>query len=259
MSFKFFLGGADAEMRHIAEVLSTNDVPFVDAGLGWGAHASAYAAEIAVAAQDGFTPVLVELDNELHAATEWSPAKNPVALPPGTVVVDHHGNRSGEPASILQVLALIGREPTRWDDLIAANDSGFIPAMLAIGATDWEVDSVRAADRSAQGITPEQESEAERAIASTEVDGRLKVVHLAHSKCATITDRLFGRYDQLLVLSGDGEANFYGDGALCAVLKEKFAGWTGGSGLGQEGGNAFWGGNPPHAEVEKFLRERFAA
>ena len=257
MAYKFFLGGADAEMRRIAEILSANGKPFADAGLGWGAHASAYAEEIA-AGQDGFTPVLVELDNEFHAATEWSPAKHPVDLPQGTVVVDHHGPRSGEPASLLQVLALIGITPTRWDEIVAANDSGFIPAMLTVGATDAEIAQVRAADRSAQGITPEQESEAERAIASAEVTGRLTVVHLAHSKCATITDRLFGRYDQLIVLSDDGEANLYGDGALCANLKEKFGGWNGGSGLGQEGGNAFWGGNPSHAEVEAFVKEYLA-
>jgi len=258
MAYKFFLGGADAEMCCIAEVLAEAGVPFADAGLGWGAHASAYALDIAVAAAGGFTPVLVELDNEFREATEWSLAKESVDLPQGTVVVDHHGSRSGEPASLLQVLALIGREPTRWDNLVAANDSGFIPAMLALGATAEEIATIRAADRAAQGITPAQESEAERAIASAEVGDRLSVVRLAHSKCATVTDRLFGGYDQLLILSDDGEANFYGDGAVCAVLREKFGGWNGGSGLGQEGGNAFWGGNPPHDEVEVFVKEYLA-
>jgi hypothetical protein len=81
---------------------------------------------------------------------------------------------------------------------------------------------------------------------------------MAHSKCATVTDRLFGRYDQLLILSGDGEVNFYGDGAICTALKEKFDGWNGGSGLGQVGGSAFWGGYPNHDEVLDFVKKNLA-
>jgi len=257
----FFLGGADAEMVQIEKRLAEAGASFITKGLGWGAHASAYATEIVQASAEDKTIVLVELDNMSAPKTEWSPEKVAVVLPEGTIVVDHHGERAGEPASILQVLNLLGIEPTRLDLLIAANDSGFIPAMIAMGATPEEVAKVRLADRNAQGITPEMEAEAVRAISQAETSGRLTVAHMSHSKTATVTDRLHkgaggAGYDQLLVVSGDGEKNFFGDGKLCADLKEKFEGWNGGSGLGTEGGNAFWGGYPDATEVENFIREQ---
>lgn len=257
----FFLGGMDAEMVQIQKRLAEAGASFSTKGLGWGAHASAYATEIAQASAEGKTIVLVELDNMSAPKTEWSPEKVAVVLPEGTVVVDHHGERAGEPASILQVLTLLGLEPNRWDNLIAANDSGFISAMLAMCATPEEVASVRLVDRTAQGITPEMEVEAERAISQAEISGRLTVVHMVHSKSATVTDRLHKGaggpgYDQLLIVSGDGEKNFFGDGKLCQSLKEKFQGWNGGSGLGTEGGSAFWGGYPDATEVENFISEQ---
>jgi hypothetical protein len=237
----FFLGGADAEMVRIAEVLASVGAEVVTKNLGWGANVSSYATEIAQAIAEGKTPVLLELG--------------------GIVLVDHHGDRSAEPASILQVLTLLGIQPTRLDLLIAANDSGFIPAMLAMGATPEEVAKIRLADRNAQGIIPEMEVEAERAISEAKTSGRLTVVQMAHSKSATVTDRLHEGaggpgYDQLLIVSGDGEKNFFGDGKLCADLKEKFEGWNGGSGLGTEGGSAFWGGYPDATEVEDFILEQ---
>lgn len=257
----FFLGGHDAEMVQIKKRLREADANFLDKGLGWGAHASAYAEEIAQASAEGKKIILVELDNMSAPKTNWSPEKVAVMLPEDAIAVDHHGERAGEPASILQVLHLLGLKPNRWDNLIAANDAGFIPAMLAMGATPKEVASVRLADRTAQGITPEQEVEAERAIAQAETSGRLTVVHMAHSKTACITDRLHKGaggpgYDQLLIISADGERNFFGDGKLCQTLKEKFEGWNGGSGLGKEGGNAFWGGYPNEVALKNFILEQ---
>lgn len=257
----FFLGGKDAEMELITQHLKNEGVEFKDSGLGWGAHASAYSAEIAQAVAEAKNIVLVELDNVSTPKTDWSAEKVAVMLPEGTIVVDHHGERAGEPASILQILNLIGVEPTRWDLLIASNDSGFIPAMLAMRATSEEVAKVRSADRNAQGITPEQEVEAKRAISCAKTLGRLTVVHMAHSKTATVTDRLHKGaggpgYDQILIVSSDGEKNFFGDGKICQTLKEKFEGWNGGSGLGTEGGNAFWGGYPDATLLENFIREQ---
>jgi hypothetical protein len=255
----FFLGGKDAEMLEIERMLAGAGIEFVNKNLGWGAHASSYAEEIPAAAAAGKTLVLVELDNSPVAKTEWAPAKEPVVLPEGTITVDHHGDRSEEPASILQVLKLLGLKPSRLQQLIAANDSGFIPAMKNLGASAEEVSTVRSMDRAAQGITSEQEAIAEEAIAHAEIANNLTVVRMAHSKCATITDRLFGQYKNLLILSEDGEVNFYGDGAFCAELKEIFQGWNGGSGLGKEGGNAFWGGYPNHDEALSFIRKKLGA
>lgn len=58
-----------------------------------------------------------------------------IELPETAIVVDHHNEMSSRPASILQVLALLGMDATRWQQLVAANDCGYIPAMLSMGAT----------------------------------------------------------------------------------------------------------------------------
>jgi len=248
--FKFFLGGRDAEMVRIAEILTEAGHEFGDAGLGWGAKASQYGEEFARAVRFGFTPVLVELEVDCP-------------VPQGTVEINHHEARSGEPASLLQVLTLLGVPTTRWDELIAANDAGWFPGLQAIGATTEEMAAVRAADRSAQGITPEQEAEAERAL-STPVEkiGYIRVIRMSHSKTGPVGDRLAieaiaaGRsIPSYVVLSGDGEVNFSGRGDVAQALHEKFAGgWAGGAGLGKADGTAYWGGYPSHAEVEVYLR-----
>lgn len=255
-NFIFFLGGADAEMATIKELLTARGEEFCDNSLGWGARASAYVAEIAQAVEAGKTPVLLELTNAAGSDREGN-ALPVIDLPEGCVDIDHHNERSSEAAAIVQVCELLGLEPTRNHLLVAANDTGFIPAMQEAGATEEEITDIRALDRACQGITPEQEAEAIRAIAVMETINDLVVVRPSHSKGATVTDRLFGTQPNgqcVLILSGDGEVNFYGDGALCAQLKEKYAdGWAGGTGLGTEGGSAFFGGHPNHTEVLDFI------
>lgn len=239
--YVFFLGGKDAEMVHISEKLAEAGMEVVNKNLGWGAKASSYAEEIAATAAAGKLPVIVELEVDID-------------LPQGTINIDHHNERTGEPAAILQVLSLLGLNPNRYDRLIAANDEGFIFGMQAIGATAKEILDIRAFDRACQGITPEMELEAEHAISKKEIVGGLTVVRMAHSKCATVTDRLFGQCEFLLILSGDGEVNFYAFSAdeaakaLVSAVNQKFSGgWVFGGGTG-------WGGYPNHEEVLTFIK-----
>ena len=252
------LGGYDAEMLAIADACREAGVAICDKHLGWGAAASAYQEEIAQAISEGKTPVLVELSLDIE-------------LPETAIVVDHHNENAGKQASILQVLDLLGIEPTRRQRLIAANDCAYIPGMLALGATPEEVAEVRLADRAAQGITPEQEREAERAIAAAQVVNGVTIIKMAHSKTATVCDRLFAqdKEQRLLILSEDGESNFFGNGELCRLLQGEdtgkkteqgytiyshFGGWIGGN-LPQSG---FWGGYADQKEVEKFVIDFFA-
>lgn len=253
-----FLGGKDAEMVEIAAACREAGVAVVDKHLGWGAAASAYQEEIAQAVSEGKQPVLVELCLDIE-------------VPSSAIVVDHHNENVGKPASILQVLDLLGQQPSRRQQLIAANDCGYIPGMLALGATPEEVAAVRLADRAAQGITPEQETEAERAIAAAYVVNGVTIVKMAHSKTATVCDRLFSqdKEQRLLILSGDGESNFFGNGELCRLLQGEdtgaktaegytiyshFGGWIGGN----LPTNGFWGGYADQTEVEKFVVDFFA-
>jgi hypothetical protein len=250
MDCYFFLGGKDLEMVRIREILEEAGVPFADGGFNWGAKASSYKNLINEVAQKS-TPVLVELDVDFQ-------------LPAGCLVVDHHGNNSGKPASVLQVLALLDRKPTRWDELVAANDAAWIPGLIAMGAMPDEINAVRAKDREAQGITEIQEKEAWAALqGSVGKIGDILVIRLSHSKTATIGDRLAlaamkeGKsVPPYIVFSGDGEINFSGPGKIASALDKKFpGGWSGGAGLAGETGTAYWGGYPNHQEVESYLRE----
>jgi hypothetical protein len=253
-NYVFFLGGKDAEMQAIRTRLIDSDYTIVDKNLGWWAKATEYTAEIQSAINAGKTPVLVELSEE------WLSVDIVNALTNGDIKsVDHHDARSAEPASILQVLTLIGATPTRVETLIAANDSGYIPGMVKAGASHDEISQIRAIERQLQGITPEMESEAERAITAMERHPKLDyliIVRMSHSKSATVTDRLHGMQsrENILILSEDGEVNYYGDGAICASLKDTFEGWGGGAGFAQAGKNGYWCGNPNQGEVEGFIK-----
>ena len=206
---------------------------------------SAYTKEIADALAQGVTPVFVELVEELGLD------------PSRYLVVDHHGERAGDNqrTSLQQVFEML-RLPlerwTRWFELVAANDRGYIPALVAMGATREEIVEVRAADPAAQGITPEEEAAGEHAIthAKTIANGRLTVVHLCHSHTATVTDRLQPElggkgYKNLLVYCPE-QINFFGTGTLVLSLHEKFpGGWHGGA-LPTRG---FWGHDAPVPDV----------
>lgn len=258
-NFVIFAGGHDGEMTEIINVCREAGVEVIDHNLGWGATAEKYSEDIAKAVAENKVPVLIEL------------VLGGVELPVNAIIVDHHNENAGRPASLLQVLDLIGLEPTRRQQLIAANDCGHIPAMLALGATPDEVAEVRYADRAAQGITPEQEVEAERAIAAAEVVNGVTIIKMAHSKTATVTDRLFDpeKEQRLLILSGDGESNFFGNGELCKLLQGEdtgrkteqgytvyshFGGWIGGN-LPQTG---FWGGYADQKEILDYVVNFFA-
>ena len=252
-----FAGGYDGEMVEIINSCREAGIEVADKHLGWGASASAYAEEIAKAASEGKAPVLIELTLDIE-------------VPSTSIIVDHHNENAGKPASLLQVLNLIGVEPSREQQLIAANDCGYIPGMLALGATAEEVAKVRYRDRAAQGITPEQEIEAERAIAAAEQVNGVTIVRMAHSKTATVCDRLFNpeKEERLLILSEDGESNFFGNGELCKLLQgektgktsegwdtySNFGGWIGGN-LPTSG---FWGGYANQQAVLSYIVNYFA-
>lgn len=198
----------------------------------------------------GDTPVLVELEDDLGLDA--------------LVVVDHHGQRAGEDqrTALEQVFALLAlpRERwTRWHSLVAANDRAYIPGLLAAGATAQEVARVRAADRAAQGITRDEEDDAERALERAErlCSGRLTVVNARHARLATVEDRLHaalgGPGFENLLLIAPAEVNFSGDGRVALALDRRFpGGWYGGA-LPAQG---FWGhAGRPEGLVEAVVAE----
>ncbi|MGQ0593063.1 MAG: hypothetical protein ACT4QB_10550 [Gammaproteobacteria bacterium] len=258
----FFLGGNDLEMQTIRALLEeTAPGRFHDKHLRWGARASAYRQEIEHALSASLTPVLVELQDDL-------------GLDPGRVViVDHHGEQAGsdKPTSLQQIFALLGLPAgrwTRWFTLVAANDRGHIAEMLGVGATPEEIVRVRAADRAAQGISPEEERAGEEAVRRAETlakgRGRLTLVRLPHDHTATYTATVTDRLDptlggpgfkNLVVLCPD-EVNFFGSGDLVAAIDRRFpGGWYGGA-LPHYG---FWGRAGSGQEVLMFLLDQLDA
>jgi hypothetical protein len=225
-NYNFFLGGQDGEMIAIREILERNDIAFEDKKIGWGAKASAYAEKIEAAVAAGFIPVLVELEID-------------ITVPHGAIVVDHHNERAGEPASILQVLALLGIEPTRHDFLVAANDTGFLHGLLRFGATSEEILDIRLGDRGSQGITPEQEAQAEESFRKMGVEECDNIVlgivdNIPHSRFAPISDRAFasGHVDCLFCVhraeDGSHEIQFEWYPALVLALATRYPdSWSG--------------------------------
>ena len=259
-NYIFFLGGNDLEMQTIEKLLQQHVAltQIKNKNLGWGANASAYKAEIDQALAEGKIPVLIELENDLPDLGKDS-----------ILIVDHHQEKAGAHAAtaLQQIWILLGLSETDWLNnreyqLIAANDRGHIAAMQAMNANVDEIKKIRERDRHAQGITTEQEQQAQQAIEQRDqkLDGQLTVVNLPHSACATVTDRLHtalgGEGYENLVIFSPHEVNFYGDGQVIAQLAKLYPdSWYGGD-LPQRG---FWGlaGNFDAqalvAEIEKLI------
>lgn len=242
--YRFFLGGSDLEMAVIRNLLECHAPGmFCDHRLAWGARASAYRREIAVAFGRGETPVLIELVDDLGVAAR------------GAVLVDHHQERAGSssPTSLEQVFALLKLDAALWGRrhaLVAANDRGHVNELLACGAGLDEIRAIREADRRAQGITRREERQAAEAVRKARrfVKDRLTVVRIPHNKASAVCDRMHpalgGRgYEVLIVASRvqrrkPGELNVFGPGPVVLKLHHRFpGGWIGGA-LPKHG---FWG------------------
>ena len=187
----------------------------------------------------------------------------------GAINIDHHtygeDDRRNSKSSIEQVADILEKELTLDEQFVSANDKGYIPAMeelgkkLKINPKDLKeiIANIRMRDRETQGITSEQEAQAEEAIKKL---GELKEkrnyisIDLPHSKTSTVTDRLYGKYDNLLVTSEDGETNFFGKTEIIKMLNERFpSGWSGGS-LDQ--GSGYWGGYADQNDIKTEVQNK---
>lgn len=266
MKYVFCLGGQDEEMKEIKKVALAQGHIVHDKGLGWGAKASAYTAELEkIATNNNRIPpvnpnvsmsnaqleidrnglerivtVLIELDIDCE-------------LPMHSVVIDHHGNMSGKQPALQQVLSLLNIEPTKKQDMIGAMDAGYIYGLIALGCSEGEIAeflgqedglSIRQMLVNSCHLTDDQAAEADRDIAAAKIMPKgLIVVHRDRNTCAEICAKLYGRQkDQNILILSDWndpetgeakqEANFYSTGdRVKAVAAEFPQGWTGGAGL----------------------------
>ena len=184
-------------MDEIKKMLEMRGEQIVDYGLNWSnARISAYSDII---------------ESEPNAEYYGIELQEDHPLPEHYTRIDHHNDYSNRPAAILQVTTLLGIEPDRHVMLVAANDAGYIPALRAKGASDAEIEEIRRCDRSAQGVTADDESKAEQSIKEHLVaNGSLIIVKSLTPHFSPICDRLFP-YHRLLIFT-DNEWTLYGDG-----------------------------------------------
>lgn len=207
-SDKFFLlGGYDLEMLTIKRLLDgREDCVVADHHLRWNnAKLSSYRKEL------HFFP---------NANVYGIELQEDILTPKNYHRIDHHNDFADRPSALEQVASLIDVRLNRYQTLVAANDKGYIPAMIAQSATKEEIDAIRREDRAAQGITEKEEKLAEISITENLTEkGDLLVVRSLTSHFSAITDRLFP-YRSLLVYT-ESEWSFYGEGKT--KLTELFA------------------------------------
>lgn len=195
----FLLGGHDLEMHEIQRLVEGSFCKVFDAGLDWSnAELDAYLDVLKHNVGSHFVGIELRDPNNLSLKYDYT-------------LIDHHNEFSDRPASIIQVADMLGVTPDRRLSLVAANDSGYIPAMLAMGATNDEIQEIRRKDRAAQGVTEEDESLAVESISEglTETNG-VFIVHSLTTHFSAICDRLYP-YRRLLIYT-DREWAYYGEG-----------------------------------------------
>lgn len=200
----FLLGGQDLEMHTIKEILDQHNCNYIDLGLKWDeAKLSKYEDYIKSFLNDFHDGIIygIELEKDINISEHLY------------FSIDHHNELSNRPSALEQIISLLNIETTRWFELVAANDKYYIPGMKRINASEEEINSIRRADRRAQGITDEDEYLAEKSISENiERINNLIIIHSYTSAFSSICDRLYP-YDSLLIYTPH-EFIYYGKEAL---------------------------------------------
>lgn len=246
----------DLEAKTIIEMLERNEEEYLVTGQAWGASWENLEEEIKKSIEEA-----KENGKEIYGVELQGDSK-------GAINVDHHiygeDDRSNPNSSIEQVGKILGVDLSIDEQFVAANDKGFIPAMeklaaeLGLSAEDSQeiIANIRMRDRQMQGVTLEMETQAQEAVdALGEITEKRDYIQvdLPHSKTSTITDRLYGKYDNLLITSGDGETNFFGTTEIIQTLNERFpGGWSGGQ---LDEGSGFWGGHADQESIKAVVNE----
>ena len=198
----FLLGGHDLEMREIKKILeSIPDILFFDERFQWhNANLSAY------------KPVLHQYGNSSNVMIYGIELleNDALPLPLNYCRIDHHNKDNTNVSSLEQVAEILNIKLTWEQQLIAANDRGYIPAMQQLGASPKEIQQIRLRDRMSQGVTEEDELLAKKAIENSIIEQGVIVVESESNRFSPICDRLYP-YEKLLIYTDD-ELMYYGKG-----------------------------------------------
>jgi hypothetical protein len=201
-NFLFLIGGHDLEMVEIIKILDSLEIPYIDAALDWN--------NAIWEAYKGIS-YLASIEEALSCKTQVYGIELRGEIIPGCKLIDHHNEFQHLPASIEQVAELLEVKLDPWQQLVAANDKGYIPAMKKMGATQEEIDNIRRADRKVQGVTVEEEKQAEMDIASSIKINDLVIIKTTLERFSPIPDKLFGKTNKLLIYN-HSTLNYYGKG-----------------------------------------------
>ena len=197
MNYLFLLGGHDLEMLEIEKILVQNKQDYLDNNLSWGAKWSDYSTDIEKPEYKDKTFVGIELSGKQD-------------MPSNAIDIDHHNFNSDKPSSIEQVSELLGVKLNHWQELVAANDRGYIPGMEQMCATEEKIKQIREADKQAQGVTAEDEKKAQESVKNhlVVIDG-IAIIKALTNKFSPITDLMYGKANQLIVYN-DSSLSYYG-------------------------------------------------
>lgn len=199
LKYIFLIGGYDLEMLEIKKILeSEKDVLFFDKQLEWDAKLSDY------------EDILQSYGNKDDVEIYGIELSEDSCIPKNYHRIDHHNDFSSKLSSLEQIAELLHISLSSEQQLIAANDRGYIPEMLKLGATQEEINQIRFREREAQGVTKEDEQKAEKAIENKKIEQEIIIVKPETNRFSPITDRLFP-YEKLLIYT-DNELMYYGVG-----------------------------------------------
>lgn len=248
----FLLGGADLEMAVIEIILDKYGLRYhsID-GMCWSdARLSRYSELLEGLTSSDVTVCGVELEPD-------------IPVPHDYIGIDHHGDAESGPSSLEQVAELIGHELSPKERLVAANDKGFFPEMQkCLNDLDERsrkelteelfqskekkddmdlMQEIRRMDRLSQGVSDEEERQADDAVRmAVKKNSLIAVVRTETEHFSPVTDRMYP-YHRLVVYNGSGLA-YYGkdrdltlNHVLNAQLVKEDQCYKGG---GKEG---FWG------------------
>lgn len=235
----FLIGGYDLEMKEIVRILNENNENYIDKKLQWGAKLSDYKDEIS--RFNGSKKIYaLELEKDIE-------------INENIILLDHHNENSNENSTLEQVVKLLGITLTREQKLISENDKGYIPALEKFGASKKEIEEIRRADRKSQGVTDEDERQAEKSIVENKIEKfDIIIVKSLTGKFSPICDRLYPV--NKLIIYTDNELNYYGEFSkkLYKKYQTSYKVYTGG---GDNGYFGFERGDLGTNEIKNIIKE----
>ena len=175
----FLIGGHDLEMLEIINILNKSGIKYIDKNLSWGAKLSDYSDELS------FTGVIYGVELEMD-----------IAPPKNYIEIDHHNENSDKKSSLEQVSELLDIKLSREQELIAANDRGYIGGMKSVCATQDEIDFIRSLDRKAQGITEQDENLARKSVQNSK---QSNIIFAFTPKFSSISDLVYKNFQNYII------------------------------------------------------------